>query len=392
MEDRPLASSKSNAHRKVIRVLVSAAALATLVVGPARAQCPGIVSNGDFANGLQDWETLTNSPQLNGNGCNATNSLQMWGNQAVGESVKQELPGGGFLAYHTYRITVSYRWLDINPTAQDLVRVRFAASGTEPTGYPPVAQYPLIGLTPDTSSTTSCDTYTFPDWTPTTNMPWLTINPENDSMVNDGALVSWAQIDDICIEDVTPPLPRCEFDNCRAKQIKASMVPAFVSCGNPGGNTPNGHTVDGSVPSCAPPQKLSSYGFKPGCSGKCTTTIKAAAKTCEGQPCCCISTTVGCSGIVESDLSPANGNFSLDLLLRLTENDPLGGDMTLIDIPFTQPMTVTEGKLKFKGGCLPMPSQLGVIPKCSAVEVVDAAIRDPNGDRFAVFGVSCCGQ
>jgi hypothetical protein len=374
-------------------LLVCSAALAVTLAGVAQAQCPGtLVTNPDFAAGLTDWPTLTQSPQLAVNGCNATNSLQMWGNHEVGESVKQALPGGGLIAGHTYRVTVSYRWLDINPTAPAYVRVRLAAFAAQPTAYPPDGGYAWSDVTPDTTSTTSCNTYTFPDFLATTTLPWLTINPENASTVNDGGLVSWAQIDDNCIEDVPPPPPHCEFNNCKAKQIKTSMVRAFTACGEPGGNSPNATTETG-IPSCAPPVPLSAYNFKPPCGGSCSVQIKAAKKVCgtAGTPCCCITINSKCSGVLGPDTLPANGPFSLFARLRVTGNDALGGDMTLIDTPFNRTMNFTSGKAYYKSGCIDLPVD-AVIPTCSSVEFVDLAIIDPDGDRFAVPGVSCCGQ
>ena len=118
--------------------------------------------------------------------------MQMWGNQVVGESIKQSLPGLGFQAGRTYRVTVCYRWLDNNPILPQYVRFRLAASGPAPTNYPPLGGYAVIGVTPNTSNT-NWTTYTFPDWTPTSNAYWITVNPENDSFANDGNFVSWGR-------------------------------------------------------------------------------------------------------------------------------------------------------------------------------------------------------
>lgn len=173
--------------------------------------CDG-VANGDFTDGLvpgsmpgggavDQWSQLTQTPQVVTDGCEAPGAMQMWGNQVVGESIKQSLPGLGFQAGRTYRVTVCYRWLDNNPILPQYVRFRLAASGPAPTSYPPVGGYAVIGVTPNTSNT-NWTTYTFPDWTPTSNAYWITVNPENDSFANDGNFVSWGQIDDICIEEL----------------------------------------------------------------------------------------------------------------------------------------------------------------------------------------------
>jgi hypothetical protein len=73
---------------------------------------------------------------------------------------------------------------------------------------------------------------------------------------------------------------------------------------------------------------------------------------------------------------------------RFTEDDPAGGDMTLIDVPFTTGMSVVSGKAYYKSACLDLPP--GIISTCSSVELVDLAILDADSDRFAVQGVSCC--
>lgn len=170
-----------------------------------------VVANGHFTNGLvpgsmpggsvTDWSLLTQSPQVVTDGCEAPGSLQMWGNLAVGESVYQTLPGAGFKAGTTYRISVCYRWLDNNPVLPQYVRFRLGAASAVPGSYPPLGGTTLIGTTPNTNSTT-WTSYTFPDWTAPSNAGWITVNPENNSNLNNGNFVSWGLIDDICVLEV----------------------------------------------------------------------------------------------------------------------------------------------------------------------------------------------
>ncbi len=42
----------------------------------------------------------------------------------------------------------------------------------------------------------------------------------------------------------------------KAKSIKSALVQAFVSCNNPGGNTPNATTETGTVPTCYPAETV----------------------------------------------------------------------------------------------------------------------------------------
>ncbi|MCU0865737.1 MAG: hypothetical protein MUC36_18285 [Planctomycetes bacterium] len=183
------------------------------IPGPA---CPGnTIANGGFhlgltppgggsmpAAALANWQWLTNTPQIvPGQGNLGLGCIQMWGNQAVGESIKQLVPGGGFVANNTYQISFSYRWLNNNPTLPPNVAFRLCASAANPTGYPATSGNPLITLTPLSNSTTWVNHTVL--WTPTANAAWLTINPENQHAVNDGNFVSWGQIDDLCIRNVS---------------------------------------------------------------------------------------------------------------------------------------------------------------------------------------------
>ena len=182
---------------------------------PAAAQgvmcANNLVDNGDFSNALvpgsmpsgsvANWSLITASPQVVTDGCAAAGALQMWGNQTVGESVQQALPGPGFVAGRSYRITVCYRWLDNNPILPQYVRFRLTASAGAAVAYPPSTAADVIGVTPN-SATMFWNSYTFPIWTAPNNASHLTINPENDETLNHGDYVSWGQIDDVCIEEV----------------------------------------------------------------------------------------------------------------------------------------------------------------------------------------------
>jgi hypothetical protein len=208
-------------------------ALATSWSGDARAQClNNIVANGDFTNGLvpgsmppataANWSQLSASPQvLDTLGCAAPGSLQMWGNLVVGESVKQTLPGSGIQAGKRYRASLAYLERIPGPNPADEVSVRLAMSNVAPTVFPPLAAYDYtIGVTPLTTST-SCITHRFPIFTAPTNASYVTLNPENDSSVNDGAFVSWALVDDLCIQEAVLE----HFSGYAVKPTKGSPKP-----------------------------------------------------------------------------------------------------------------------------------------------------------------------
>jgi hypothetical protein len=166
------------------------------------------------------------------------------------------------------------------------------------------------------------------------------------------------------------------------------MVRAFVPCGEVGGSTPTGLTAGG-TPSCLPPQTFSSYRYAPECKGQCKVTLKILKTLCGGTtPCCCVGLQAKCKDILDPQGLPASGPFTVRTVLRQTGDDPLSGDMTVIDLPYGATATATNGKLSLKAGCLTTGAD--VIPTCAALEVVDLAIYDPNDERFVVPGISCC--
>ena len=195
--------------------LVSWGQIDNLCIQEVPGCAPGsLVSNGDFTDGLvagsmpsgsvTSWNLLTGSPQVViSDGCADPGSVQMWGNQVVGESIRQQLPGAGIEAGKTYRVKVCYRWLQTsNPVLPRHVRFRLCATNALGS-YPSTSSYDVIGTTPNTSSST-WQTYVFPDWVAPNNAAYLTVNPENDHAVNHGDFVSWGRIDDICIQEVDP--------------------------------------------------------------------------------------------------------------------------------------------------------------------------------------------
>jgi hypothetical protein len=200
----------------------------------AQAQClNNVVANGDFDSGVvygsmpagsvADWSPLTQTPQVV-SGCSGPGGIQMWGNLAVGESIKQTLPGTGIQAGKTYRVSLLYRMPAPGPDPQDEVSVRLAASAAAPATYPPLAGYDVIGVTPLTASGT-CIPHTFPVWTAPNDAAFLTVNPENDSAINHGAEVSWAHVDDICIQELA-------LEHFTGYQVKTTKgTPKFVKFG-----------------------------------------------------------------------------------------------------------------------------------------------------------------
>jgi len=166
-----------------------------------------IVKNGSFANGLlpgnlggpgnvNNWSIWTNTPQvLMGDTCQEAGAIQMWGNQVVGESIQQPV---FFNAGGIYEVTFCGKWLN---TVQDSVRFRFRASTGLPGSYLNCSgTCDEIYLSP--VLTTNWTTYTSFPWIAPQNFNTLTISVWNNFNINDGAFVSWARLDDVCIRRI----------------------------------------------------------------------------------------------------------------------------------------------------------------------------------------------
>ena len=167
-----------------------------------------IVLNGTFTSGLvqgnlgsggtvSSWSTAFNTPQvISFDSCADYGAIQMWGNQVVGEGIGQPVT---FQAGITYQVSFCGMWLN---TVQDSVRIRFRASVGSLGSYfnCTAGTCDEIFLSPVLSTTWS--TYTSALWTPTQNYNTLNITIWNNYALNDGAYVSWARIDDICIRKV----------------------------------------------------------------------------------------------------------------------------------------------------------------------------------------------
>lgn len=158
----------------------------------------------DISTTSSPWKQNTYSPQWSPNlSCCNKGMVSMWGNKTVGESIVQN--GISIVNGQTYTIKVTARFA--NPTSlSTFVRLKLSAFNG-----PSAAVYnrpDVIGVTSDISST-SCATYTF-TWTATGNFNSIQLQPENDYTQNDGAYVSWIQVDNVCIEKTCKiPDERC---------------------------------------------------------------------------------------------------------------------------------------------------------------------------------------
>ncbi len=183
-----------------------------------------------------------------------------------------------------------------------------------------------------------------------------------------------------------------------AIKVTTSLVQAFVSCNNPGGNTPN-TTTDGGVPACSPVQTYNERAGSPqsgwlwreaGSKGDLTLYQR-----CKGAADVGIKLTM--SGIVDGTGALVNGTGALVIGMRFTLHDPSNGDMMTGTIPVTAGFTVLGGtaKLLTSVNAFFAENELPPLPNGVSVEFLGLdtsdnpllEVRDQNGNPFARPGV-----
>ena len=191
--------------------------------------CPGnLLLNGDFTQGavagnlnnlsnplvgnMSNWDQIGfTTPQVGtSDGCATPNSIQMWGNQVVGEGIRQPF---NFQPGCTYQITFCAKDLRglMPPLGQPNVRIRLRAT-TGP-GVATFAGAPClpascrdIWLSPILTSnwiSTYSTTWTVPS-TPA-GLNTFVVTVWNNSNIGQPSQISWARIDDICIKKIACP-------------------------------------------------------------------------------------------------------------------------------------------------------------------------------------------
>jgi hypothetical protein len=193
----------------------------------------------------------------------------------------------------------------------------------------------------------------------------------------------------------------CTFNEpFKAKGLKSDMVSAMTPCGGTSGAAINTASSTG-IPGCTPPVALSSYLF--GAKGKCSIKSKAKAeapcKTTDfADPSCSdITLKLSCSDILRSDgTTPVGGvdddGWSISTLARTTFEDinGAGDEISIIDFPLQFPVPEpAKGKVKAKVSANSLLIGTGgLLPACSAIEILNLVLVDPNGDPFAQMGTS----
>lgn len=209
---------------------------------------------------------------------------------------------------------------------------------------------------------------------------------------------------------------QCAFEHPKqAKKVQASLVQAFVSCGNPGGNSPN-TTVGGSVPACKPPETFCEQSANcPGTgwewdeSGASGTVVFKSLQFCYGKstgtplvacsPTDPLNSAQGGSAdlyvalklkkvLTSGNQNPATGTGTLATVARATMNDTTNGDATVIDFPAGFQFNLVDGaaNMKTSSDALLNTQSLAGLPPCTSIELVSVHVLDTNGDKFASIG------
>jgi len=190
----------------------------------------------------------------------------------------------------------------------------------------------------------------------------------------------------------------------KGKGLSSSLVQAFVSCNNPGGNTANA-TTEGGTPSCVPVETYNEQAGSPPhgwkfdpAKGSGSISFKAAKNKLVFAPNGTIprddlAIQLKMAGVLDANTNVpvASGTGTLSTVARATLNDPgttPGGPMTVVDFPapFTFPISAGKVGLKTTANALLNGAGIAGLPTCSSIEVVTVQILDSNGTFFANLG------
>lgn len=198
--------------------------------------------------------------------------------------------------------------------------------------------------------------------------------------------------------DATYPHP------AKASSLKSSLVQAFVSCNNPGGNVPNATTETGTVPTCYPAETYHQnagtpdFGWEWGPKSQGSISFKAGVNKLlppdyplNTEPGSDLYIQVKISDIRDNTGVATGTNGSVSTVARATfpdrQENALGA-MTVIDFPTAFPVTVTSGKISKKYTATQILNDLNQpsLPHCATIEVVSVLVKDPNNNTFANLG------
>jgi hypothetical protein len=189
--------------------------------------------------------------------------------------------------------------------------------------------------------------------------------------------------------------------------MKGFMVRYYAACPGITFLSPNtGTSTGGGTPGCALPVATSKFLFGP--KGSCKLIVKSRIETpCSdgfGNSCANPAIKVACKDVRESDghtaihgeaSSDSGTGWGLRAVARVTLDDPVIGDATVVDFParFAIPAAHGGGKLKLKTSAQSFlegffPDSMALLAPCSSLELKSVSVVDPDGRIFAVLGTS----
>lgn len=201
---------------------------------------------------------------------------------------------------------------------------------------------------------------------------------------------------------------QCTFEHPKkAGKLQTNLVQAFLGCSSDPFSSCCGHangTTEGGVPSCAPGETFNQLSGNPphgwtwdGTKASGQVSLKAS-KTFPPNALnppsnsADVAVQMKLKGVLDQEfLGPASGPGHLSILLRVTLDDRLNGDMTIVDFPAGFAFMLTGGKATVKssidaalnGASSPQPG----LPSCSSAEVLWIGVADSNGNSFATAGL-----
>ena len=196
---------------------------------------------------------------------------------------------------------------------------------------------------------------------------------------------------------------QCAFDEptrnglAYSGRFFSTLVQAYVGCGVVGGNSPNTVTMGG-IPACSPPETANQQAGSPTNGWRFSQVPNQSYGRVLIQRLNGVFTNpagfrdvqirIELKKIVDF-FGPANSTGTLQIILRATTNDPIGGDMTATDYPVSLqvPLASGNGTLITSLATI-LASTIGPrFPDCTSHDVLSVGVYDPNLSLFAVPGV-----
>lgn len=139
------------------------------------------------------WASAYQTPQLvPGPGCRDANAIAMWGNRAAGEAIVQNVT---LRKGTVYDVELCARYRD-SKIPYSHVELRASTALLRDPACPSATCEAMEGAKKVTSATWTRYRFQF---TPTRDSTYLTVSASNDIDINDGAQVSWVEVDNISI-------------------------------------------------------------------------------------------------------------------------------------------------------------------------------------------------